>query len=80
MKMQRGDALKLYELAYFCEGDVLELGTHKGLSTSIIAQALHDRKRDGILETVDIDSESNRAARDNLAGRPGEDSIDGISR
>jgi hypothetical protein len=25
------DSLKLYELAYFCAGDILELGTHQGL-------------------------------------------------
>src|SRR4249920_3794215 len=33
------DALKLYELVYFCGGDVLELGTYRGLSTSICAPA-----------------------------------------
>ena len=31
------DALKLYEMVYFADGDILELGTYKGLSTSIMA-------------------------------------------
>jgi|GEM_PF-1311507 len=42
------DALKLYELAYFARGDVLELGCYHGLSTYILAMAIHDsgaRKR-----------------------------------
>jgi predicted O-methyltransferase YrrM len=42
------DALKLYELAYFSRGDVLELGCYHGLSTYILAQAICDsgaRKR-----------------------------------
>ncbi len=28
--LTHGDALKLYEMAALCSGDVLELGTHKG--------------------------------------------------
>lgn len=68
--LQRADALKLYEIAYYCGGDVLELGTHRGLSTSIIAGALEDRGS-GSLETVDIDADANAIARSNVAGRPG---------
>ena len=37
--LRREDALKLYELSYFTTGDILELGPHHGLSTSILAQA-----------------------------------------
>jgi glycosyltransferase involved in cell wall biosynthesis/SAM-dependent methyltransferase len=37
------DALTLYELAYGCEGDILELGCFHGLSTSILAEALAAR-------------------------------------
>jgi predicted O-methyltransferase YrrM len=69
-----GDALKLYEMAYFADGDVLELGTHKGLSTSILAQALEARGN-GIVETVDIDCQANMLARETLRGRPGADRI-----
>lgn len=48
------DALKLYELAYFAEGDILELGSYHGLSTSIIAGAVRDSKRRSSIYTVDI--------------------------
>jgi len=64
------EALKLYELAYCGSGDVLELGTHKGLSTSILAGALEDRGS-GNLETVDIDEAANQAAQRNVLARPG---------
>ncbi|MEP7293513.1 MAG: hypothetical protein ABI835_17135, partial [Chloroflexota bacterium] len=33
--LQRPDALKLYEMAYFAEGDILEIGSFHGLSTSV---------------------------------------------
>ena len=69
--LQRGDALKLYELAYFSNSDVMELGTHKGLSTSIIARALADAGSIGRLETDDIDADANRIAKANLADNPG---------
>ena len=64
------DALMIYKLAFTSLGDILELGTHKGLSTSIIAQALCDR-RSGLLETVDIDAATTTEARANLASLPG---------
>jgi predicted O-methyltransferase YrrM len=68
--LQRADALKIYELAYFSAGDALELGTHRGLSTSIIARALNDRGS-GSLETIDIDAAATECARVNIDGRPG---------
>jgi predicted O-methyltransferase YrrM len=49
------DALKLYELAYFCKGNILQLGTYKGLSTYIIVMAMDDSNSKGFLDTVDID-------------------------
>jgi len=72
--LQRGDAMKLYELSYFAPGDVIELGTHFGLSASIIAHALQDRGFGG-LHSVDIDSETTARARHNIAGRPGADRV-----
>src|SRR5262249_44886716 len=33
--LRREDALKLYEMAYFTNGHILELGTYQGLSTAI---------------------------------------------
>lgn len=51
----RADALKLYELAYFAPGDILEIGCSHGLSTSIIARAVRDSGRSCRIETVDLD-------------------------
>jgi predicted O-methyltransferase YrrM len=67
------EAMKLYELAYFNAGDVLELGTFHGLSTSIIAHALHDRAG-GSLVTVDSVPEHSAAAAANI--REGRERVD----
>lgn len=69
------EAMKLYEIAYFARGDVLELGTFRGLSTSIIAHALHDRDS-GALITCDLDPASTEASRANIAHLPGGDRIE----
>ncbi len=68
--LRREDALKLYELAFSTSGDVLEAGTNKGLSTSIIAQALHDRGT-GALETIELDPANSNDAKANIQGKPG---------
>jgi SAM-dependent methyltransferase len=65
----RQDALKLYEMAFFATGDVLELGTLHGLSTSILSRALIDAGRGGRLVTVELDPYSLALARQNLASR-----------
>lgn len=72
--LMRAEAMKLYEMAYFSPGDLLEIGTHKGLSTSILASALAARHR-GRLETVEIDSALSEIARDNVRNRPGFDRV-----
>lgn len=72
--LQVGDALKLFELAYFAPGDVLELGTHLGLSASIIARALSERGA-GKLETIDIDASTTARAGEALSGAPGAERI-----
>lgn len=71
----KAEAMKLYEIAYFADGDVLELGTFRGLSTSIIAHALHDRGS-GALITCDLDPASTEASRANIAHLPGGDRIE----
>ncbi len=38
--LRPADALKLYELAWFSPGDVLEVGTYHGLSTRVLSHAL----------------------------------------
>ena len=49
------DALALYELAYYSQGDALELGSAWGLSTSITARAICNSGRCGRVFSVDID-------------------------
>jgi predicted O-methyltransferase YrrM len=63
--LAREDALKIYEMAYHSAGDVLELGTYKGLATSIIAEALGEANG-GNLETIDTDVAANAVARENV--------------
>jgi predicted O-methyltransferase YrrM len=72
--LRRGDALKLYELAFRAPGDILEAGTNKGLSTSILAQAVHDRGH-GSIETIELDGANSAEAERNLAGRPGSERV-----
>lgn len=63
------DALKLYELAYFAGGDILELGCYHGLSTSVIASAIRDGGDKKRLTSVDLHSQLIAAARETLASR-----------
>ena len=60
--LQIEDALKLYELAYFSDGDVLELGTYQGLSTYFIARGLLNSGRDLSCDTVELDPRASRQA------------------
>jgi predicted O-methyltransferase YrrM len=71
------DAMKLYELAYFCSGDIIELGTYKGLSTSILAEASHDSKREFDIVTVDLDAHHTAEAKQGMAERrtPGREHV-----
>jgi predicted O-methyltransferase YrrM len=78
--LQRADALKLYEMAYFAIGDILELGTNKGLSTSIMAKAITDRESlspndTNIMKininTVEINQEFYDKAIENFKNIPG---------
>ena len=67
--LRREDALKLYEMAYFARGDILELGTHRGLSTVILAQALADAKSRHQIFTTDISAPYVDEARNHLRKR-----------
>jgi tetratricopeptide (TPR) repeat protein len=69
------DSLKLYELVYFCRGDVLELGTYHGLSTCIAALASEDSRINNVIVTVDLSPDVIARAQTNLAGRPGAERI-----
>jgi hypothetical protein len=53
--LRREDSLKLYEIGYFVSGDILELGSYHGLSTSILSQANHDSPHKKSIYSVDLD-------------------------
>ncbi len=50
----RQDALKLYEMGYFADGDILELGSLNGLSTVILSQANQNSPFKKQIYSVDI--------------------------
>jgi predicted O-methyltransferase YrrM len=66
-KLRREDALKLYEMAYYATGDILEFGTNRGLSTSIPARAITDAGRNGELVTIELDGRLVEQARRSLS-------------
>lgn len=68
------EALKIYELTYFSQNNILELGTYKGLSASIILQAMRDNNKGLILDTVDTNADFVELAKKNL-----KDKFDDIS-
>ena len=65
--LRREDAAKLYELAYFAPGDLLELGCGRGLATAIMAQAIHDAGRASHVVAIDHNPEMIEETRANLA-------------
>ncbi|MHB8669970.1 MAG: class I SAM-dependent methyltransferase [Acidimicrobiales bacterium] len=67
--LQPEDSLKLYELAYFSHGPILEVGTYFGKSTAIIASALRDARSSASFLSLDIDGEALAAAAAMLAQR-----------
>ena len=72
----KADALKLYELAFF-NRDILELGTYKGLSTTILSNAVFNSGEPGKIYTVDLDPEFSAAARAGFEQRqvPGRENV-----
>jgi hypothetical protein len=64
--LRTADALKIYELAYFCAGAILELGTFEGLSSSVIASAIRNSGRQREFTSVDVNSAHSLAASANL--------------
>jgi predicted O-methyltransferase YrrM len=64
--LRREDALKLYELAYFTAGDILEIGSNHGLSTSILARASANSPRPKHVYAVDLNPVCTKAANRNL--------------
>jgi predicted O-methyltransferase YrrM len=64
--IRREDALKIYELAFFSNGDILELGSFHGLSTTIIAQACSNSSIHKNFESIDLDPSCTAATQVNL--------------
>jgi predicted O-methyltransferase YrrM len=65
------DALKLYELAYFCAGDILELGAYRGLSAFVMNAASNDSGQDNTIVSVDLDHVAVEQSRALLHTAPG---------
>lgn len=61
------DALKIYELAFFTEGLIVELGTYQGLSCSIMAKATIDSGRKNEIITIDLENHFKSVAINNVA-------------
>lgn len=49
------EALKAYELAFYCSGDILKLGRFRGLSTTIMTDASSDSGTTSEIVVVDAD-------------------------
>jgi predicted O-methyltransferase YrrM len=60
------DAQKLYELAWFSPGPVLEIGTYRGQSTAVMAAALADSGNPARIFSADIDAQALADARASL--------------
>jgi predicted O-methyltransferase YrrM len=56
------DALKLYELAYYAPGPILEIGTYRGKSATLMAMAARDSGRSTLVVSVDVDPSGLREA------------------
>ena len=61
------DAQKLYELAWHAEGPILEIGTHKGRSTVLLATAQRDAGREEVVVSMDISRQFLGEARETIA-------------
>lgn len=55
--LMKGDALKLYELAYFAGGPILEVGAGWGLGTAILSIAARNARNPVPVETIEADKE-----------------------
>jgi hypothetical protein len=69
------DALKLYEMVFFCGGDVLELGTYHGLSAMVSLEASLSAGLRNTILSVDTNPNSRDAGMASLAGRLGHERV-----
>lgn len=64
--LRKDDALKLYEMAYYAPGDILELGSYHGLSTTILAKANRAAGNRRRIVSVDLTPEAVDVTRETL--------------
>lgn len=64
--LRPADALLLYEIAYCAQGDVLELGSAWGLSTSILCRAIRESGRNAKLASIEIDPNFQRTTQNTI--------------
>jgi hypothetical protein len=64
--LRRADALKLYEIGYFVNGDILELGSYHGLSTCILSQSNHNSALEKRIYSLDLNAENCRKTMESL--------------
>jgi predicted O-methyltransferase YrrM len=64
--LRRDDALKLYEMAYYTKGDILELGSYHGLSTTLMANAVRQSPGKKKMLTVDLQPQNIDITNKNL--------------
>ncbi len=67
--LRPADALKLYELAYHSQGNILEMGSAWGLSTSILCQAVADSRRSQHVVSLEIDPQFHQQTQAQLNQR-----------
>ena len=60
------DAWKLYEMAYFAGGPILEIGCLHGKSTTVLALGIRASGRPTLLISVDVNQEHRDIARENV--------------
>lgn len=65
------DALKLYEMACCCGGDLLELGAYRGLSASVMNEACNAAGRASTIVSIDLDPDAVALSRRQVHGMPG---------
>ena len=65
------DALKLYEMAYCCDGDILELGAYRGLSATVMNQAANDSHQENVIVSIDLDTTAVEESRRQLQATNG---------
>lgn len=67
--LRREDALKLYEMAYFVRGDILELGSYHGLSPTILSEANQHSLYRKCIYSVDLSPECVKQTEHNLRSK-----------